>query len=101
MPTQERTLKQSHSSGSSPMMDCAVPKHQRALDEMMGGAGPVTKEVSVRKIDQFMELVGVTEPALSSELCPQVLEVIRKVRKAMYSIRSFHNVDFRELVVEQ
>lgn len=49
------------------MMRAAVARRQRILDEMIGGAGMVTKEVDVKKEDQVMNLVNMTDPAASSE----------------------------------
>lgn len=48
-----------------------------------------------------MEMIYGTKPAASPELCPHVIEAMRKVRRVMYPIYSLHNVDFPELVAEQ
>lgn len=43
-------------------------------------------------------MVEVVEPAPWSDLDPRVLEVIKTVREVLYFVRSFHNIDFRQLV---
>lgn len=45
-------------------------------------------------------MVYVAEQAPSLELSLQVIEATGKVRKAVYSTWSFHNVDFEELAHE-
>lgn len=60
-------------------------------------AGPVYKEESLKNKDQVIKMAHITEPMASPELCPQVAEAMRRVRKAKYPICSMYNVDFREL----
>lgn len=67
------------------------------LDEVMGVAGLIAKEVEVNKEEQVMVLIDMVGPAASPKPCPQVAEAIMKVREAIYPIRSFQNVNFREL----
>lgn len=50
-PTQATTLKWSRSMGSSSIMDDAVPELQRAIDEIIFVAGPVSKDVEVTEAD--------------------------------------------------
>lgn len=80
------------------MMNGAVPKHQRTIDEMMGAAGPVTKELGVGEEGQGMETVDVAKLVASLELSPQMVEEMRKVPEAVYHICTFGNVDFRKIV---
>lgn len=70
--------KMSSSLEVSPKMDGSVVKHQRTINEIMGGPGLVTKEVNVEKQDQAMKTVDVTKPVASSGLGPQLVEAMKK-----------------------
>lgn len=60
---------------------------------MMGGEGPVSKELEVIEEHQILEVDDGAEPATLSELSTQVVEEMRMVGEAMYSVCSFHNID--------
>lgn len=77
-----------------------MPKRRRAIGETLGAAIPVTKEVKVKKENQAVETVDVTEPAGMPELGRKVVEAMREVSEAIYSVRSLKNVNFQELVEE-
>lgn len=77
-----KTLKQSRSSDSSPMMS-AVYKRQWRLDDIVGVVGLVRKKVEVKEESQVMEVGDVTERTALLELGPQVVQKVRKVREAM------------------
>lgn len=81
-------------------MDDALPRRQRTLDEIMGAAESVTKEVKVKGEKEAMEVVDVTYLAVSSELASQMVVAMMNVRQTMYPIRLFRNVESRELVVD-
>lgn len=82
------------------MINGAVLKRLQTLDETLGAAGLDTNKVDVKNEEKVMEIVDVMKPAALSELCPHVVKTVRKVREASYSLFSFHNVDFGEIVNE-
>lgn len=100
MQTQRKKLKRSRLSGSSPMMEVTVSMRQRMLGKLMGAAQKGTKNVDMKEEDKVMKLVDVTEQEASSELGPQVVQEMRMVRKVMYYVCLFHNIDFRWLADE-
>lgn len=77
--------------------EAAVPKRQQKPDEMVAATVLKTMKLEANGEDRVMELIDVTEPAVSSELGPQVIEMIRKIGEAMYLLFSFQNGCFREL----
>lgn len=94
--TQERSLEQSRSSNSSPLIEKAVQIRQRGIHEMMDAAVPDTQEVEVKTYNQVREMAHARAPVASPELASLAVEAMGNVREAAYSICSFHTVDFRE-----
>lgn len=78
----------------------AAPKSQLTIDEMLRAVGLNCKGVELKEENEVMDVLDVTEPAAASELDSEVIEAIRKVRKAMYPICWFQIVDYRNLVDE-
>lgn len=76
----------------------AVTKHLRTIDEMIGGAGLVTKKVEVIEEDNMMEVIVVREPVALPETGTQVFMAITKERRALYEVFSIGKVDLEELV---
>lgn len=54
----------------------------------------------MKEEDQVLELVDVTELVALSAVGSHVHEAKRKERKAMYSVRTLHNIDSVELLYE-
>lgn len=81
--TQARALERPQLPGSSPMMDDAALRRQRRIDEMLGVEELKSKDADVKDEDQVMQVIDVAEPAATTELGPQVVEKMSKVREAM------------------
>lgn len=64
-------------------MNGALPKCQRTIREMLGGALPVTDEVEWKEKDQLIKVVDFMEPAASTGLVPRVVEALRNVQEVM------------------
>lgn len=88
------------STGWSPMVEGIVYNFQRRVDGTLHVGRPATEELELKEEDQVIEVIEMREPAALPELDPQVARAMRRVREAMYSVSSFHNVDFREFVDE-
>lgn len=96
--TQPKTVKRPRSSGSSLIMDSAMPKCRTSPDDMNDAAEQVTKKVEVIEEDHVMETTDVAEPAASSLIGFQVAEGMTIVSEPMFTICPFPNVQLRELV---
>lgn len=83
---QARSLRRPQSFGSSPMMEGAVPKPQRTINEMFGAAVPATKQLEVKDEDHAAQAIDVTEPIASPDFGPQVIMEMRKMWEAMYFV---------------
>lgn len=86
-------LKQFRSSSWSRMIERAVPKRQQTLNEMVGAAGLVTKDVEVKNEGQVKQVVNMAEPVVLVKLGPHVIEAMRSVQEAMLPVYSLRNVD--------
>lgn len=78
-------------------MGCPELKVQRTSDEMMDAVGPITKKERVKEGYHVMNVVDLRKSAASSNLGSQGVEEMKKVQEAIYHVRSFDDVDFREL----
>lgn len=83
------------------MIEGAASRRQRTPAGGINAAGPVTEEVEVKENVQIIVVLDMTESAGSPELASRVIKGKRKMREAMHSICSPHDVDFRKPVEEQ
>lgn len=63
---------------------------------MLGGALPVTDMLEWKEEDQVIKTVDLAEPAASLELRPEVVQAMKKVREAMYSVGSSYYAGSRD-----
>lgn len=94
-PTQAKALERCQSADSSLVVDGAVRKLNRRMNEMIGAVVPVSQEVGENKRDQVMKMDDVTKSTALPGLGPRAVEAMRRVREAVCYVWLFHAVDLR------